>query len=202
MVAELQKVHQLSERTSCELVDLHRSVSRYVPQRSDPPELIERILAIAAERPRFGYRRIHRMLVREGIRINRKRLLRIYQDLHLQVRRKKRKQAARASRLPKLTPTLVNEGWSMDFLSDTQVDGRSLRLFNVVDDCSREAVVMEVGHSMPAAVVIRALERAIEERGCPTWLTCDNGPEFTSNALDAWAYERGIELRFIRPGKP
>lgn len=202
VVAELQEFHQLSERTSCELVDLHRSVARYAPLRIDPPDLIERILAIAAERPRFGYRRIHRMLLREGFKINRKRVLRIYQELHLQVRRKRRKQAARASRLPKLTPTLVNEGWSMDFMSDTLVDGRSLRIFNVVDDCSREAVTMEVGNSIPAAVVIRALERAIEERGCPAWLTCDNGPEFTSNALDAWAYGRGIELRFIRPGKP
>lgn len=90
----------------------------------------------------------------------------------------------------------------MDFMSDALVDGRKIRIFNVVDDLSREAVTMDVDTSIPAARVIRALDRAIEERGKPNRILMDNGPEFTSNALDAWAYERGIELHFITPGKP
>lgn len=202
MVAELQEAHDLSERRSCALAGLSRSVARYEPTREDPPELVARIRAIAAERQRFGYRRIHKLLRREGFELNRKRTLRIYQEQNLQVRRKRRKQAARASRLPKQVPTRPNEGWSLDFMSDTLTDGRQVRILNVVDDCTREAVAMEVGISLPAAAVIRVLDRALEERGRPAWLTSDNGPEFAGSALDAWAYDRGIELRFIRPGKP
>lgn len=127
-----------------------------------------------------------------------KRVLRIYQELGLQVRRKKRRQAARASRRPKIVPSRRGESWSMDFMSDAFTDGRDFRLFNVVDDLTREAVAMEVGASLTAKRVIRALE----ERGRPQRLTMDNGPEFTSRAPDAWAYEHGIELHFIRPGKP
>jgi putative transposase len=128
--------------------------------------------------------------------------LRIYQEHGLQVRRKKRKQAARASRRPKVVPSRRSESWSMDFMSDGFTDGRVFRVFNAVDDLTREAVVMEVGVSLTAPRIIRALDRAIEERGKPQRLTMDNGPEFTSRALDAWACERGIELHFIRPGKP
>ena len=197
----MQSACGLSERRSCALAGISRSVVQY-ERRPDPVDLVARLKALAAERPRFGYRRLHILLIREGWAINRKRVLRIYQELGLQVRRKKRKQVARASRRPKVVPSRRGESWSMDFMSDAFTDGRVFRVFNVVDDLTREAVVMEVGVSLTAPRIIRALDRAIEERGRPQRLTMDNGPEFTSRALDAWAYERGIELHFIRPGKP
>jgi putative transposase len=122
--------------------------------------------------------------------------------LNLQVRRKRPRQVARPSRKPKVVPMCLNETWSMEFMSDTLVDGCRIRIFNVVDDLSREAVTMEVDTSLPARRVIRALDRATEERGKPHRILLDNGPEFTSNEMDAWAYRRRIELHFITPGKP
>ena len=139
---------------------------------------------------------------REGWQINHKRVFRIYSLLGLQVRRKKRRQISRASRKPHILPTKVNDTWSMDFMSDTLFDGRSIRVFNVIDNLSREAVAMTVDFSLPASRVIRSLDEAIEVRGKPQRILMDNGPEFTSNALDAWAYKNGIELHFIAPGKP
>lgn len=198
----VQENFGVSQRCGCALLGLPRSVAQYQPKRIDSEKLIKRLKKLAAERPRFGYRRLHRILVREGWRLNRKKVYRIYKKLGLQVRRKRRRQVARPSRKPKVIPTRVNEAWSMDFMSDALVDGRKIRIFNVVDDLSREAVTMEVDTSLPAARVIRALNRAIEERSKPNRIMMDNGPEFTSNALDAWAYERGIELHFITPGKP
>jgi putative transposase len=198
---EVQSFCGLSQRRACALLHLPRSTARY-DKSEDSPRLIAQMRELAAERPRWGYRRLHLMLLREGWRINRKRVYWIYRDLGLQVRRKKRKQVARASRKPKQLPLRRNEAWSIDFMSDSLTDGRSFRLFNAVDDLTREAVVMEVGISLTAGRVIRALDHAIEERGKPARMTMDNGPEFTSRALDAWAYERGIELHFIRPGKP
>lgn len=198
----MQEAHNLSQRRGCVLLGLHRSVAQYTKKRQDPPELIKRLKELAVERPRFGYRRLHILLVREGWRINRKKVLRIYRTLGLQVRRKKRRQVARPSRKPMIPPQLINEAWSMDFMSDALVDGRSFRVFNVVDDLSREAVAMEVDFSLPARRVIRALEQAIEEHGKPHRIMMDNGPEFTSNELDAWAYQQGIELHFITPGRP
>ena len=142
------------------------------------------------------------MLCREGWQINHKRVFRIYSLLGLQVRRKKRRQISRASPKPHSLPTKVNDTWSRDFMSVTLFDGRSIRVFNVVDNLSREAVAMTVGFSLPASRVIRSLDEVIEVRGKPQRILMDNGPEFTSNSLDAWAYKSGIELHFIAPGKP
>lgn len=170
--------------------------------RWDAPELLTRIQELTVERPRFAYHRLHTLLLREDWLINHKRVFRIYSELGLQVRRKKRKRAARPSRKPKVLPTRVNEAWSMDFMSDALADGRNIRVFNVVDDLTREAVAMDVDFSLPVRRVIRALDRAIEDRGKPQRILMDNGSEFTSRVLDAWAYKRGIELHFITPGRP
>ena len=118
------------------------------------------------------------------------------------MRRKKRKQAAQASRQPKETPDRPRVAWSMGFMSDSLAHGRSLRLLNVADECSRECVGMVVDSLLPAERDVRELDQLVEVHGKPRWITTDNGPEFTSQRLDEWAYRRGIELRFIRPGKP
>lgn len=153
-------------------------------------------------RPRRGYRGLHMEMRRGGLAINIKKVYRMYCEQELQVQCRKRKQRARASRLPTVRPDRRTEAWSMDFMSDAFTDGRAFRLFNVVDDKTKEAVAMDVGTSLPSVRVIAALERAIEERGQPERIRLDNGPEFTSQVLDVWAYKRGIELRFSRPGKP
>ncbi len=159
-------------------------------------------MKLAAERPRFGYRRLHVLLVREGFRVNHKRIQRMYREERLSVRRKKRKRVAQTARLPKVVPERVNERWSMDFMADSLGAGRTFRTLNVVDDFSRECVAIEVDTSLSRERVACVLDSVIADRGKPQSLVMDNGPEFAGRALDVWAYERGIQLDFIRPGKP
>ena len=147
----------------------------------------ERLLELAAERPRFAYRRLHVLLRREGFEVNHKKVQRIYREESLRIRRKKRNRVAQAPREPKPVPTRVGERWSMDFMQDTLTSGRCFRTFNVVDDLSREALAIEVAHSIPGPYVVRVLERLVAEDGRPEVIVMDNGPEFTSRALDTWA---------------
>ena len=118
------------------------------------------------------------------------------------MRRRKRERVASMQRVPMITPQAVNERWSMDFISDSLATGRSFRTLNVLDEYSRECLAIEVDTSLTGARVARVLGRIVQQRGSPEEILIDNGPEFTSRALDAWAYEVGVELRFIRPGKP
>ena len=202
LVSFFQEAFGFSRRRACGLAQISRSVVEYRSRRPDDGSLRERILEWAKQRSRFGYRRIYDMLRREGWRINRKRVYRIYREEALTVRRRRRKQVAAAPRQAIALPTRTNERWSIDFMADTLADGRGFRTLNVVDDFSREALAIEVGRSIPAARVIRVLDRVIQSRSAPRALVLDNGPEFTSRVLDQWAYQRGIELRFIQPGKP
>jgi putative transposase len=202
LVSFFQEAFGFSRRRACTLAQISRSVFEYRSRRAEDGSLRERILAWAKQRSRFGYRRIYDMLRREGWSVNRKRVYRIYREEALTVRRRRRKQVAAAPRQVMAVPTRANERWSIDFMSDTLADGRTFRTLNVVDDFTREAVVIEVGRSIPSARVARVLERVIQSRGVPRALVLDNGPEFTSRLLDQWAYHRGIELRFIQPGKP
>jgi putative transposase len=142
------------------------------------------------------------MLRRDGFLVNHKRTHRIYCEEKLQVRRKRRRRVAAAPREAKPVPDQPHKRWSMDFVSDSLVDGRSLRTFNVVDDCTRLCVAIEVDLSISGERVGRVLDRAAARHGWPEVIVMDNGPEFTSKALDQWAYERGIQLYFIQPGKP
>jgi putative transposase len=160
------------------------------------------LLELAAQRPRFGYRRLYVLLRREGCRSNRKRVYRLYRGLGLAVRRKQRKRVAQANRRPRMVPIVANLQWSMDFMRDTLASGRVFRTLNVVDDASRECLAIEVDTSLSGLRVGRVLDRVARQRGYPKRIVLDNGPEFTCRALDQWAYERGVELAFIRPGKP
>ena len=193
----------LSERRVCELVHLSRSTYRYGSTRpDDEAELRERLEELARQQPRYGYRRLHALLRREGHRINEKRTHRLYRELGLQVRRKPRKRPARANRQPRTVPEQPNEQWSMDFMADSPADGRAIRMLNILDDASRECLAIEVDTSIPALRVCRVLDRLVEERGAPDRIVIDNGPEFTGKYLDQWASAHSVELVFIRPGKP
>lgn len=161
-----------------------------------------RLPELAALKPRYGYRRLHFLVLRERRRINHKRVYRLYTKLGLAVRRKKRKRVAQANRRPRIVPANANEQWSMDFMSDVLSNGRRLRTLNIVDDATRECLAIEVDTSLSGIRVARVLTEIGHMRPLPKRIVVDNGPEFTSRALDQWAYENDVELAFIRPGKP
>ena len=192
----------LSERRACRLAGVSRSVVRYESKRDDR-EIRARLLDLAAEQPRFGYRRLHVLLCRErqGV-INLKRVHRIYREENLAVRRKRRKRVGQASRRPRSVPERANERWSMDFMSDSLSDGRQFRTLNVIDDGTRECLAIEVDTSLGGWRVCRVLDRIAERRPLPKRIVIDHGTEFTSKALDQWAHRNQVELCFIRPGKP
>ena len=193
----------LSERRACGLVGLGRSVMRYRPRRRpDEEPLRRRLRELAAERPRFGYRRLHALLRREGCVVNHKRVARLYREEDLVVRRRKRKRVARDGRGRPAPPSRPNQQWGVDFLGDALAWGRRIRLLTVEDVFTREALAIEVDVSLPGERVARVLERLAAERGAPAELVLDNGPELAGTALDRWAYERDVRLRFIEPGKP
>jgi putative transposase len=192
----------VSQRRACRAINLGLSTCRYVSRRGDGGIIRERMKAIAYERPRFGYRRLHVMLKREGFAINHKRVYRLYRMEGLSVRRKKRKRIAGYARKPLPIGTGPNQRWSMDFMCDQLADGRSFRTLNIVDDFTRESLAIEVDASLCGQRVTRVLDRLIESRGVPQSIVMDNGPEFTSRALDAWAYQHKVALAFIAPGKP
>lgn len=191
----------VSERRACTVLGFWRSTQQYRTQRQDG-ELAGRLRQLASERPRFGYRRLHVLLRREGMQVNHKRVYRVYRAEGLAVRRRARKKAAAVQRVPSAVPTRPNERWSLDFVHDQLADGRRFRVLNVVDDCTRECLLSHVGTSIPGALVTRLLENIVLERGKPKVLLSDNGPEFTGRALDQWAYQQGIRQDFIDPGKP
>jgi putative transposase len=138
----------------------------------------------------------------EGAQVNHKRVYRLYREEGLQLPKRRRKRLRSVRREP-LTPALaLNARWSMDFMSDAFADGRRFRVFNVIDDFSRECLAIEVGTSLPGLVVTRVLDRVAAKRGYPAVIVTDNGPEFRGREMDAWAYRHGIRLHFIDPGKP
>lgn len=192
----------LSERRACGLLEISASSLRYRARRELVEGLRERLLELARERPRWGYRRLHVVLRREGYAVNHKRVHRLYRKEGLMVRRRRRKRIAAGMRMPLVTPSQPNERWSLDFMSDQLADGRVFRTLNVVDDFTRECRAIEVDTSLSGLRVARVLERLCAEHGRPQAIVMDNGPELTSQALDSWAYRSGVELRFIQPGKP
>jgi putative transposase len=179
---------------------------QYKPKRDPLNDILrERIKEIASARVRYGYRRIHVLLQREGWRVNAKRVARLYtlEGLNLRAKGPKRRRRSAAQRV-RLAPAGANQVWSMDFMHDTLKgeERRKFRLLNVVDIFTRECLALEVAHGFKARDVIRTLDRIVAQRGAPTAIRCDQGTEFTAEALDQWAYNNHIELDFSRPGKP
>jgi putative transposase len=202
-VTWLRERYAFSERRACRLVGIGRASARY---RGRPPTdeagLRGRLRELAAQRPRFGYRRLHALLRREGIVVNHKRVARLYGEEGLAVRRRARKRLSGEGRGAAPAPTRPDERWGLDFMSDALAGGRRIRLLCVLDLFTREALALEVDVSLPGARVVAVLDRLAGERGVPAELVLDNGPELTGRALDGWAAERGVRLRFIAPGKP
>ena len=162
-----------------------------------------RIRDLAQARVSYGYRRLHVLLQREGWQVNHKRVYRLYRLEGLMMRpRRPRRHVSGCRRVEKVTAQRLNESWSMDFMSDELFDGRRIRLLTLVDNYTRESLAIEVAMSIGGQRVMEVLRQVAEERGLPGTIRVDNGPEFTSRILDQWAYLNGVELDFIRPGKP
>jgi putative transposase len=182
-------------------------VSRTVLHYAARPEISNaivrsRMIALAAERRRFGYRRIHVMLRREGQCVNVKRVYRLYCQERLQVQRRRKRHGVAVERRPLTVPERPNQVWSIDFVSDSLETGRRLKCLTVVDDFTKEAIDIVVDHGISGQYVTRVLDSAARFRDLPKTIRTDQGPEFTGKAMDAWAYARGIELRLIEAGKP
>ena len=193
----------ISERRACALAGVYRSTLRYESRPSaETKALTERIVELAQERRRFGYRRIHALLRREGHEINHKRVYRLYSAANLAVKRRRRRKGVMVLRELLALPMRRNEVWSMDFVMDALADGRRIKILTVVDDCTKEAVDLAVDFGISGHYVTRILDQAARFRGYPKAIRTDQGPEFTGRALDQWAYQHGVELKLIQPGKP
>ena len=193
----------MSERRGCWALRFHRSSQRYRGRRDDQAPLRLRIREIAAVRVRYGYPRIHVLLQREGWKVNRKRVYRLYRLEGLSLRRKRpRRHVTAARRQERETAVRPNQQWSMDFVSDALFDGRRIRALTLVDNYTREALTIVVDGGIRGEHVVRAVEQVAAQRGAPQLIRVDNGPEFVSKVLDRWAYGRGVTLDFSRPGKP
>jgi putative transposase len=200
--AYLQSTYEMSERRACRVIGSDRTSVRYRARRPDDGALRERLKALAQERRRFGYRRLHVLLRREGHAVNRKRVQRLYREERLTVRRRGGRKRALGERRPIDTPQAANQRWSLDFVADQMTDGRRFRILEVYDDCTRECLALVADTSISGRRVARELDAIIAWRGKPSMIVSDNGTELTSNAILEWADDRKIAWHYIAPGKP
>ena len=189
--------------TACAVLKIHRNVYRYKSRKDEQAYLRMRIKEIAQTRARFGYRRIHILLLREGWKINHKRVYRLYCEEGLNLKRRPKRRQKAISRTPMTTvPDTLNECWAMDFVSDQLYNGKRFRTLTLMDLCSRECLALFSDKNITGEIVAGVLDEVKHSRGLPGRIKVDNGPEFISKALDAWAYFNKVELDYSRPGTP
>ncbi|WP_423825915.1 IS3 family transposase [Sandarakinorhabdus cyanobacteriorum] len=201
-VVHARETFGLSERRACRLIGVARRVVRYEPTRPDDAGLRTRLRELAGERRRFGYRRLGYLLAREGHAPNHKKLLRIYREEGLKVRRRGGRKRALGTRAPMTMPQGPNQRWSLDFVSDAFACGRRFRILCVVDDFTRECLALVADTSLSGARVARELDSLAAVRGKPLTVVSDNGTELTSTSILRWSQERQVEWHYIMPGKP
>jgi len=201
-VVHLRTSFEVSERRACAALGVDRMSVRYRSRRPDDAAFRTRLRELATQRRRFGYRRLHVLIRREGVAMNHKRFRRLYREEQLQVRRRRGRKRALGIRAPLTIPQGPNQRWSLDFLSDAFVDGRRFRILAIVDDFSRECLALVADTSLPGLRVIRELEVVIAHRGRPAMCVSDNGTELTCMAMLRWSQEMRIEWHYIAPGKP
>ena len=193
----------ISERRACLLVGLSRTVLHYESKvQPENEQLQARLVELAGERRRFGYRRLHALVRREGVQVNHKRIYRLYSSAGLSVRRRKKRHGVAVERQALELPSAPNQVWSMDFVSDALASGRRIKILTIVDDFSKEAIDLAVDFGISGHYVTRVLDQAARFRGYPKAIRTDQGPEFTGKALDQWAYQHGVQLKLIQAGKP
>jgi putative transposase len=202
-VVEFIKARKLSERRGCDLTGLNRQSCRYRQRRKPPKKLIEKIRQLAMKHPRFGYRRIWACLKREGIKVNLKKVYRLWKQEKLALPK-------RSPRKPRAKPTVgimpkaekAKQIWTYDFVFDQSLSGKSLKMLTLIDEYTRECLALEVGVSIKSEKVRQILKRVCAEIGKPELIRSDNGSEFIGKAVNDWLEENGIKTIFIEPGKP
>jgi putative transposase len=196
----------VSERWACRVVGQHRSTQRYTPTAAvDEEALRARLREISAERPRWGYRRAHAQLAGEGWVVNRKRVQRLWREEGLRVpQRRRKRQRLGDSTVPadRLRAERPGQVWAIDFQFDQAFDGRAIKVLNIVDEFTREALAMHAAHNITADDTVRVLEQLARQRGAPEHVRCDNGPELTAHALRDWCRLSKTATAFIEPGAP
>lgn len=190
------------KRRACQVLQFARSCYYYRHHADPQTELRMKLKDLAGTRVRYGYRRLHVLLLREGWQINHKRVYRLYQQEGLSLRLKTKKKRVSEARVPLPTPRGPNECWSMDFVADRLSDGRPFRLLTLVDNFSRVSPAIEIDFSLNGQRVVEVMERLKMTCGLPKIIKVDNGSEFISKAMDGWAHKNGVKLDFSRPGKP
>ena len=197
-----EQAHQLSQRRVAGLIPVNRATLRYEHHRDPQEALRVRLRELAGSRVRYGYRRLTVLLKREGWPVNAKRIYRLYTEEGLIVRTQKRRQRAQRQRIAQGLAARPNQRWSMDFVAQRLADGRWVRVLTVVDQFTRECLTLFADTSLNGEKVAMALDHVVSQRGVPQSITVDNGTEFSSKAMDLWAYKNGVHLDFIRPGRP
>jgi putative transposase len=201
LTEELVRDQGVPVSRACRLLSLPRCQFYYSSKRDDTV-IIEALQELAYKHPSYGFRKLFAYLRRSGKVWNHKKVYRVYKLLKLNKKRRGKRRLPARVKQPLQQQTALNSSWSMDFMSDSLVGSRKFRTFNVMDDCSREVLAIEVDTSLSAKRIIRTLDKIIAERGIPRTIRTDNGPEFTSNDFAFWCNEKGIEIQFIQPGKP
>lgn len=201
-VAHVCTARTVSQRRACSVLAVDRSSVRYAGRHPDDAEPRTQLRAVAAERHRFGYRRIHVMLAREGVAMNLKKLRRLHAEERPQVKRRGGRKRALGTRRPIELPVEPNARWSLDFVCDAFADGRRFRILAVVDDFTRECLALVADTSISRARVARELDAIIVARGRPRFCVSDNGTKLTSMAILAWCQESAVDWHYIAPGRP
>jgi putative transposase len=202
-VTYLEQSYRVSERHACCVLEVARATHRYEGHQEQWIELRTRIREIAQTRVRYGYRMIRVLLNREGWKVGKDLVYRLYREEGLGLRKRPAgKRRAAVHRRERLRPTGPNQIWAMDFVADQLSDGRRIRSLTIVDIFTRESLAIEVGQSLKGGDVVRVLNQLKQHRGAPRVLFCDNGAEFTGQMMDLWAYKNEVKIDFSRPGKP
>ncbi|GBQ23358.1 hypothetical protein AA12717_1470 [Gluconacetobacter sacchari DSM 12717] len=199
----LQGEWKISTRRACAVLQIDRSLYVYKSKRGTQAELTQRIREICATRVRYGYRRVHILLQRDGWAVNPKRIYRLYKELGMQLRNKVPRRRVKAKvREDRRPATHTNDIWAMDFVHDQLATGRKIRILTVIDTFSRFSPATDPRFSYRGEDVVQTLERICGQMGYPRSIRVDQGSEFVSRDLDLWAYQKGVVLDFSRPGKP
>jgi putative transposase len=206
-VKHLQKNFRVSERRACRVVDQPRSSQRYLSTKADKDAaLAQMIVALSAQNPRYGYRRVWALLRREGWEVNKKRVHRLWREADLKVpagrRRKRQRLGSSENGVVRRRAEYLGHLWSYDFAMDATEDGRRLKMMPVVDEYSRECLALEVERSITSEEVVKTLDRLFAEQGAPRFIRSDNGPEFIAQAVKRWLAASGVETLYIEPGAP
>lgn len=193
----------ISQRRACRIVKQHRSMQYYRSCKDPKTALRSRMRELAQVRVRYGYRRLHVLLRREGWSLGKDQTYRLYTEEHLQLRSKRpRRRKMLVTRRERYVPKRANQAWSMDFVADQLVDGTKIRILTIVDVFTREALCTRVGQRLRGEHVVEVCNRLVASRGAPARVFVDNGSEFSGRLLDLWAYHHRVQIDFSRPGKP